>query len=289
MARTAILLSILFLLPCHRLLAVENATNSTYNETAPTAGNITNWLTGWQQPAVQPTGYTTTTGWNYVGLLGQESGVYLGNGWVITCAHVGAGNFILNGTTYPPVANSTRSFYAANGTPYDIVIFQVSPAPTLPPLPLRASDPVADSSDVVILGYGNPTSVESWGYDRVSVVNQSVPLNSIWTTNDFETVNNSTSDKYELISNDSGGGDFIYNSTTSQWELAGLNEAELTDGANGPEVGSAFIQLNTYAAQIEAIVSPPPLDEPTMPPWALVLLGGLLCVAAIPAVVPRRE
>jgi hypothetical protein len=297
MARISTWLIILFLLTCQRLVAIENYVTSGYNQTAPTSSNITNWQTGWAQPAVQPTGTTYTTGWNYVGLLGQLSGTYLGNGWVITCAHVGAGNFVLNGTTYPMVANSTHSFYAPNGTPYDIVVFQVSPAPALPALPLRMTDPVAGSSKVAMIGNGGGPNgaVETWGYDTVTYANVSVPLNNIWTTNDFETANSSPNDKYEVVSTasggggDSGGGDFICNSTTSQWELTGLNEAELTNGTNGPEVGSAFVQLDTYAAQIEAIVAPPPLGEPTMPQWALILLGGLLFIAAIPKAVLRRR
>jgi len=57
--------------------------NGAYDTTAPTSANIPNWNTGW--PA------SNATGWNYVGQDNGSSAVYLGNGWVLTAAHVGAG------------------------------------------------------------------------------------------------------------------------------------------------------------------------------------------------------
>jgi hypothetical protein len=152
MARKLLWLVCLLLFPSPWLLAVENVNTGTYNENIPSGSDITHWGTGWTQPSTQPTGYTYTTGWNYVGNVsgssgGYASGVYLGNGWVITCAHIGAGNFSLNGTTYNYVANSTHTFtgtatqkvVTGSGTttisfvnPVDFVVFQVSPYPSLP-------------------------------------------------------------------------------------------------------------------------------------------------------------
>ena len=39
-------------------------------------------------------------GWANVGVLGIGNGVYLGDRWVLTAAHVGAGEIVLAGTTY---------------------------------------------------------------------------------------------------------------------------------------------------------------------------------------------
>jgi hypothetical protein len=292
---------------CQSAFAVENYTNNTFNETAPTSGNISNWDTGWQQPTVQPNGYTYTTGWNYVGTIngassGPASGTYLGNGWVITCAHVGANSFVLNGTTYPVVPNSAQAFTAttvvSTGTsttntltlPVDITLFQVSPAPALPDLPIRSTDPVAGSSAFAMIGYGDGASMsnETWGYDTVTspYINQGTQLLN-WASYDFYTANGNKA-KYEVVGGDSGGGDFMYNATLNRWELAGLNEAELTNGTNGPEIGSAFIQLDTYLDQINGIITPAPTDSPTMPQWALILLGAMLCLAAGSRVAPGR-
>ena len=77
-------------------------------------------------------------------------------------------------------------------------------------------------------------------------------------TTDFETkFGTSTSglssvtNNYALVLGDSGGGDFIFNSSTGSWQLAGLNEA--VDANND----SLMIQLSTYAQQINATVPTP--------------------------------
>src|SRR5271167_318923 len=115
MARRITWLGFMLLAMALSLRAVENSSTGTYNGTAPTGSNITNWTTGWTQPATQPTGYTYTTGWNYVGNVGADGGasaVYLGNGWFATATHVasteGSLSVILNGTTYPFVATTTQ-------------------------------------------------------------------------------------------------------------------------------------------------------------------------------------
>jgi hypothetical protein len=305
MARFSIRLAFLFLLICNRLFAVENVGTGTFNETAPTGSNISNWQTGWTQPDVQPTGYTSTTGWNYVGMIngatsGPASGTYLGNGWVITAAHVGAASFVLNGTSYPVVPNSAQGITATGTTttgtltaPVDITLFQVSPAPALPALPFRSSDPVALSSRVVMIGFGDGAQKtnETWGYNLVTSIN-SYPTQlsgGPWVSNDFISLEgadshgqNNYGNVYEVQSGDSGGADFIYNHTTKQWELAGINEGTVTATySNGAtQNGSCFVQLDTYLGQIETIITPVPADSPTMPQWALIVLGGSLAAMA---------
>jgi hypothetical protein len=333
MAWRLLLIGLLLAASSHSLFAVANNTTGTatptYNTTAPTNSNISNWQSGWTQPTVQPTGYTATTGWNYVGSIngsqsGNASGVYLGYGWVITCAHLGTGslNFTLNGTTYPYVANSVQTFtgtatqtVVSTGTTtttvvnqVDMIVFQVSPAPSLPALPLRSSNPVENSSKVVMIGYGDGGSKtnETWGYNTVNYppgnyIN--LTGSSLW-SNDFITLDGSTAE-YQIVGGDSGGADFIYNSTLERWELAGLNEG------NSPGVFSAFVQLNNstfstvdsntpstgetttytgttvYATQI-AEATKPIESMPTLPAWAMAALGIVLSLAALPAVARGR-
>lgn len=342
MARMAQWLVLLLAASCSRLVAIENVATGTYNETAPTSGNIPNWQTGWTQPAVQPSGYTSTTGWNYVGTvagsLSTASGVYLGNGWVITCAHVGPGTFKLNGTSYGYVPNSMRTFTtplmvttsSSSGTSTsttnfqaDFILFQISPAPALPVLPLRASDPVTYSSQVAMLGFGDggPQTSETWGLDTIVAIDElltpdgtALQSNDFLTldgTNTFETSRNhfvTITDNYQVVGGDSGGAEFIYNSAQSRWELAGINEVNGTATTpTGTETFSGFVQLNnttvstsstdtmtgvtttstgtlTYATQIAQLVSPvssPVADTPTLPQWALIVLGGLLSGVAV--------
>jgi hypothetical protein len=277
--------------------AVENVNAGTYNESAPTNSNIANWNSEWLQPVVQPSGTTYTTGWNYVGSVNGNSAVYLGNGWVITCAHVGVGNLTLNGNQgYNVVANSTQTF-THSGNTVDLVMFQVSPAPALPALPIRSTAPVADSSQVAMLGWGhlNGDRDPTWGLNTITQVNQSETLTDngvTYTSNDFITLTSydahlTVTNNYELVIGDSGGGDFIYNSTTQLWELAGINEGASDPDSTPPGTapyGSVFVQLNTYATQINQLVaSTAPnisADAPTMPQWGLIALASLLVAAA---------
>ena len=46
-------------------------------------------------------------GWANVGLRGGMTAIYLGNGWVITAHHVGAGDVVLGGVTHRALPEST--------------------------------------------------------------------------------------------------------------------------------------------------------------------------------------
>jgi hypothetical protein len=311
MMRAAVLVLICALLPISVARAIEDETSRvTYNGTAPTNANIPNWSNGWVQPAVQPSGSTSTTGWNYCGSVGGNSAVYLGDGWVLTAAHVGAGDLDLNNVTYPMVANTAQVLNsvqvtgqaAPTSTQADLVLFKVSPAPSLPPIAFRQSDPVAGTSQVAMLGYGhtNGDRVVTWGFNTVTpranpvniqTVNYGLSLtsgSSNYYSNDFLTLtqDGTPTNNYQVVIGDSGGPDFIYNSTTKVWELAGLNEAELSNDGNPPDL-SAMIQLDTYLPQITAILAPQ-ADTPAMPASAVgVLAISLATMAAVP--LARRE
>jgi hypothetical protein len=253
--------------------AVEVGTG--YQTTAPTGTDIANWDTGWGQSGI--------TGWNYVGEInGGASATYLGNGWVLTAGHAGSGDFNLDGNTYTEIAGSAQTIGTA-----DLSLFQIDTTSTsgtqlsLPALALSTGDPVAFNgtrgSQVVIIGYGGstPNGGESWGVNTVTQINQSVALGSSYVSNDFLTIlgtttigDRSVTNDAQLVAGDSGGGDFIRNSATGLWELAGINEAVGTT-SQGQQL-SAFVQLDSYAPQIEAAMSPVPL-----PASAWLMLGGL--------------
>jgi hypothetical protein len=290
MFRAFLGVGLLAVLGFERAEAIEDVATSSYRETAPAAADIANWDSGWTQPSTEPAGYTYTTGWNYVGTVNGAgsfaSGVYLGNGWVLTAAHVGAGTFNLAGTNYPMVPNSAQSI----GTS-DLTLFQVYPCPVLPALPLSSSDPKVYSSQVAAMGYGDggANTNETWGYNTVTQINQSVtPQGMSFVSNDFWTLTGTSSsggksatNNYQIVSGDSGGGDFIYNSSEGRWELAGINEVTgtVTYSDGSTQNFSGFVQLDTYASQIDQIITPP-ASTPALPPWALVLLGGMLVFVA---------
>ena len=150
-----------------------------------------------------------------------------------------------------------------------------------------------------MIGYGGGN--KSWGYNQVTLANQLITVDGYsYNSTDFITTvgtvsNGSTTqtNNSQLVSGDSGGGDFIYNSTLGEWQLAGINEAIGTGASIGKYEGhwyiaddaadlpsgstdvqnnvdfSAMVQIDEYASQIDAIV-----DAPEPPVWAL-LLGGV--------------
>jgi len=273
MKRLLLLLLIVFI-GAGALRAVD--IGSTPDTTAPTNSNIPGWTSGW--------GATGITGWDYVCQInGGASGVYLG--YVLTAGHVGQGNITIDGVPYAAVTNSSVGI-TVSGNPVDVCLFQLQTQPNLRPLVIRSSDPKAfftdtSGSPVVMIGFGGG---KSWGYNTVTQKNASVQVNQ-FTSNDFVTDLGSYSNGSTVITNnavlvngDSGGGDFIYNSAASRWELAGINEAIGPD--TGPITYSLFVQLNTYATQINNIIVPATTDTPTLPLPGLVMLGGLLLFVA---------
>jgi len=249
----------------------------TYVTTEPTVDHWTT-ATAWGSPGV--------TGWNYVGSDNGASAVFLGdgtsgNGYVLTAAHVGAGNFILDGQTYNEISNSAMQIGTA-----DLTLYQIDTTSTtgnylnLPSLtlPAQGSIPTVGSS-VVMIGYGNSAG-EAWATNTVYENNQTTTLGTTLSSLDFYTVDsfsqvgsnpNVTMTKNgQLVPGDSGGADFIYNSVSGKWELVGINEVLLEDQTNSDKiVGSGMVQTGSYATLISAAMVPTP--EP--PSWLLALAG----------------
>lgn len=285
MARLVFLLvAVIFAAP---LRAIENIPSSSFNLSQPTNGDIPSWTSGWTQPAVQPTGFTYTTGWNYVGSVDGNGAVYMGNNWVLTAAHVGPGTFSLNGINYPMVPGSAQEIGTA-----DLEVFQISPAPNLPVLPMRSTAPVANVCKLVMIGWGagGGNRNQTWGYNTISEVSTTLPTlpapDSSYVSTGFLTLTVTTStppknteNLYEVVTGDSGGADFIYNSTSSRWELAGINEQsgtlQYSDGTTGGYSGC--VQLSSYDTSITNIIAQPlATDTPVAPLPALLVMAGAL-------------
>jgi len=248
--RLFLLLSLLAMAPGHaRAVAVIVNGSSSYNTSAPTVDDIPDWNTGWAESG--------DTGWDYVGVVNGASGVYLGNDWVITAAHVSAGTFVLDGTDYDVVPGSAQGIVTFSGTA-DLTLFQLTEAPPLPSLTLAAT--TGTGSLVAMIGYGGGNG-ETWGLDSVSAVNVPVQVTGYsYNSRDFETVYGAVSasgtNDAALVGGDSGGGDFIYDSAAGEWTLAGINEA--IDGNND----SYMVQLSHYASKIDGITGVQAVPEP---------------------------
>lgn len=250
-----------------------------YNATDNISQSVTGWSSGWGSGG---------DGWNYVGeLAGNDgSGVYLGNGWVLTCNHVGSGAFTLNGNTYNAAGPIQNTFTNSSGQVADLSLFKIQTISTtgtnlsLTPLMLMTATPAVNTAFVMFgYGYTNGLGPESWGTNSILIANHSLSLTGYpYTSQDFLTLNSGAT--YATgVDGDSGGGDFINVGTSGSpnWELAGINEATVSYG--GDTTGTAFIQLSTYAPQIQAYVVP----EPTS--WGLLVAG----VALMGFLIRQRE
>jgi hypothetical protein len=266
-------LLLFFTISTARSVEIVTSTNSYFN----TNDNVSTAVRGWTNSNGWGIG-NTNTGWNYVGQMNGASGVYLGDGWVLTAGHVGVGNFTLDGNVYDTTGVSYSNF--TNSTNHaDLTLFQISTVATdgntlsFSSLTLSSNAPTPFSlfqsgSQVAMLGYGGGN--ESWGANIVTTVNIPIEIQGYsYESIDFETahgttnnISSSITNNAELIVGDSGGGDFITNSSGG-WTLAGINEAI---DANG---NSYFIQLSDYNAQIKLDMS----IVPESGTWRLLVLG----------------
>ncbi len=113
------------------------------------------------QALVVRTGNGNTTaptgdqGWSYVGSVGNGSGVYMGNGWVLTARHVNRNTpFNLNGTNYTLTGQtvSLAPVSGDSGSP-DLLLFRIQNAPNLPWLPIRQTT-ITTGTAVTMIGTG---------------------------------------------------------------------------------------------------------------------------------------
>lgn len=97
-------------------------------------------------------------GWATMGVRGVGTGVYLGDGWVLTASHVGAGDIELSGTTYAAVPGSTvqltNSGEAGKTTLTDLILYRLATAPAGGGgVPIATSTP-ASATPVTMIGSG---------------------------------------------------------------------------------------------------------------------------------------
>ncbi|MFT5469953.1 MAG: hypothetical protein ACI8UO_005076 [Verrucomicrobiales bacterium] len=179
--------------------------------------------------------------WMHVGRIDRSTGVYLGNGYVLTAAHVGAGNFDLSdGTSYSVVPNSARILENRDGSQADFCLFRVKfnakdSIAKLPPIQLATIAPTV-GANVLLIGNGMGGSDSKangafpwkdnhqvrWGVNQIEeIYSQPMP------THDFLSYGYATrfekgGIECQATPGDSGGACFRYNEGASRWELAGI-------------------------------------------------------------------
>ncbi|MFA7235683.1 MAG: PEP-CTERM sorting domain-containing protein [Phycisphaeraceae bacterium] len=189
-------------------------------------------------------------GWNYVGAFlqtngGNGTGVYVGNGWVLTAGHVSTGGQITFGSTSFSLTGAPIPLtnpVGVSGTP-DLTLRKISGYLPLPDPVIRASSPTYNNPVVLIStgddrssaltafpngnsGYYWDTSAngrqQAWGTNNVYQSSVNVFRDTTNATQCFDVRFSNITGEAQAADHDSGGAGFIYNNSLSQWELAGL-------------------------------------------------------------------
>jgi hypothetical protein len=233
-------------------------------------------------------------GWNRVGKVsaGPGSGVYLGQGWVLTAAHVGDGDFTVDGQTYLAKAGTKQQLKNVDNSLTDLIVYELQTSPTLGDVRISSSRPDANSG-VTMIGYGLEQQPEmvfwdanwatlpssdgashygySLGGDWTKQWGENVLLSgtglvdsgsgnvSSFATRFWDTGENST--YAQAVPGDSGGAVFYKNGTL--WELAGIMHA--TSGYTGQNKWATVAygqytfsaDLSVYRDQIVTITAVP--------------------------------
>jgi hypothetical protein len=206
-------------------------------------------------------------GWEYVGTRGNLTAVYLGDGFVLTANHVGAGDFVLGGVTYPFVPGSDVRLKNNDQSLADMLVFKVSPDPGLPPLPLRTAFPSV-GADAILIGNGRerglttsfdpgapdppiggwewaPGTTLRWGTNKVDGFPSGKILGNVAVFTAFDP--DDSVHEAQAANGDSGGALFVERNGT--WELAGILYAV---GAFPQQPSETAIYGNvTYAARVD--------------------------------------
>ncbi|MGE4608423.1 MAG: trypsin-like serine protease [Myxococcota bacterium] len=185
------------------------------------------------------TGNTTAPlddpGWHNVVSRGSHSAVYLGDRWIITALHVGAGSVTIDGEDYAMLPNSSVILKNSDGTTADLVLFRIDRKPPVSDAWISGSTP-ANRAALIMIGKGldRGTPFRSgdflgfrWG-DRApmrwgtSEVSTRPAFGRVQGTETFAARFSIAGSKHEAIAarGDSGGAAFARGA--GRWELAGI-------------------------------------------------------------------
>lgn len=213
--------------------------------------------------------------WASVGSVNGGSGTYIGNGWVLTAAHVGAGQIAFDSGTFQPDGRVIR-LSNPDTSLADMLLYHLVLTPGLPDSVISSSTP-AIGSLVDLVGYGRirgsaeqsfsteygPKDGFYWSASGAKSHGRNLLLTGVETLTVLGAgsfrgfILDFTPPDAQVATGDSGGAVFYKNGAT--WELAGMIEARasfvitLPASVYGDE--SWIMDLATYKTQIDALVS----------------------------------
>ena len=213
-------------------------------------------------------------GWANVGTVWSLTGIYLGNGWMLTASHVGAGPVVLGGRTFAPVPDSMVQLRNQDGSLADLIVFRIHGGPHLPRLRIATATPEV-GTPVVLIGHGrNRGAPISWsGHEGFAwgtasalrwgtniVFKNAVRVNS---TEAFATEfrkDGATPHEAQGALGDSGGAVFV--KVRGEWRLAGVLYAVRAFEKQPPETAlygnfTVSADLSRYRPQIEMLTAKP--------------------------------
>jgi hypothetical protein len=227
-------------------------------------------------------------GFDNVGSIAAFSGVYVGNGWVLTANHVGENPIVLLGVTYDPVMGSGVRFRNPDLSFADLKAYKLlGPDPPLPALVITDSAPTQNTL-ITIIGNGRDRGSATtwsgltgwnwgsgrtirWGTNKIADENLLV-----LGTQAFSTVFDKLSPgqaigqhEADVANGDSGGAAFTGSSTTA--ELIGIlfargvfadqpNDTSLMDTQGVGNLGF-IVDLFAYRNDILAIIDQPDCND----------------------------
>ena len=209
--------------------------------------------------------------WDNVLNMNGASGVYIGEGWMLSAEHVFDDNpnpFVVhNSTTY--LADLTKTYVLENPANFpglgltaasDVVLFRLQSA--ILGLPTISLGSASSNLNITMIGFGGG---KSWGTNNV----QSGLTNLDWSENDFlafsTDYDTATQSEGQGIVGDSGGGAFA--SQSGAWKLVGIMNAVNTD--SNPDL-TYFANISTYSAEINNII----LTQGNIPEPSSLLLSS---------------
>ena len=230
-----------------------------------------------------PVGYEDA--WNRVGILGGGSGVYLGNGYVLSARHVGGGGtFSIDGVSHSRIAGTSITLSNPGGQDLSsstdlwinrYAVSDSSPLHGLGVLQIRETTPNAGLGPAILIGEGlgqattTPVSVgpgltgyawgdgetRRWGETFVSTAG-TFTLSGIDILGYQSTTFNNNENRAMAANGDSGGG--LFHIGGSGLELIGITHAVSTEtgqNANTAAFGNRtiFSDLSNYLDQINVV------------------------------------